>query len=460
MKKLLSATILATVLATMAGAQSWPEFAPYTPVPYNPAWVATATKSYDVRTPDKALNTELDADKGLDANGGHNMDASLMWLTDHLGNAPFPGAYFRIDFLEEIQIDALKLWNYNETYQSNTYSHRGVKGVDIYTATSGDPAHDDLPSWTFQTSHEFEEAKAEDGDEGSPPLVFPSRIRARYLLLKINTTHLDNFANDAHTGFSKIQFYYMASPFELSVSDITQTTATLGATLEDSVTSPSLTVYWAFTDQETNALNWASAPGKGSTSVIDFSGGVYTAAATGLLPGSNYVFRFSALSGGETYWSEPGKFTTKTELPEIALLGVSPNSVSEVVARVFIGWAGSTSTAKVSLYWGPEDGGGTPGGWESANPGIAPEVHTLAAGSISSRLRCPRKTRLIICACSRKTEPPPPLLPFRKACCSWLPRTRGRTSKPCGGAAATRTSRRSRRFPTSARRFQGRGTRP
>ncbi|MCL1888265.1 MAG: DUF4457 domain-containing protein, partial [Kiritimatiellaeota bacterium] len=126
MKKIMTA-LLPVVLAATARAQA-PDDPAYLPVPYNPAWTATAKSYYnvgaDIRYPQNALNTLYGAGgKGLDAEGKHNTDAASMWMTT-ADTGALPGVWYRVDFNEEVRFNAIKLWNFNPP---NANTVRGVK---------------------------------------------------------------------------------------------------------------------------------------------------------------------------------------------------------------------------------------------------------------------------------------------------------------------------------------------
>ena len=374
------AAVLAAVLAATAQSQTWFEAPPHTPIPPKTAWtVASSELHFGNRVPENVLNTGLGSGKGLDANGVHDhLAADLMWLSLQMGLS-MPGNFtYRVDFKEELTLDALKLWNYNETDRL----YRGVREVDMYTSLDASPPPDPLdPAWSPLTNHVFKVATGE-GYAGDDLLAFPA-TPARHVLLHIRSSHEYPNWNDCYVGISKIQFYAWHALVFLSAENLTQTNAMLGAVYNWDVPSPVHTAFWAFTDQGTNAANWASAQGCGSAPATPNGGGC-TAFATGLLPGSNYVFRFRAEYGGETHWSEPATFTTKTDLPEINLLEVVANSVSDITARVRLVWPGSTPSAEITLYWGAVDGGDNPADWLSRNPGCAPvEAGTFTPGEYS-----------------------------------------------------------------------------
>jgi len=158
-------------------------------------------------------------------------------------------------------------------------------------------------------------------------------------------------------------------------TNIAKTSATLNADMTFPNMPEAVSAHWGLVDYA-----WAG------------SGGAAFSAATqplavnagGLISGTNYIFRFKAeFNGGATIvWSEPWMFTTKTDLPEIEMLDVVANTTADVTATVRLVWAGSAPAAKITLYWGAVDGGGSIADWVSNNPGCAPFVFdNLAAGS-------------------------------------------------------------------------------
>ena len=382
-----SLAAFALAFAHNANAQTWPVEPPYDPIPPI-GWDVTASSSLVGRECGKAINTELTpgGTHGLNANGLHNTTAGLMWLSNSMGANPASNAWFRIDFGGEIRINALKLWNYNE---GTTLAQRGVREVDIYTTTAAYPpiqlANLAAAGWTHRLSHEFEPATGMGNDPGCALLVFPNTLTATHLLLRVrssqhgNTAANPNFTapfngtgGDPYVGFAKIQLYNDLPIDGVFVEDLKQTTATLGSfcTLNDP--SAIFTVFWAHEDQgDTHA--WTAAPGFGfNDTTVTVSGGTCSAPATSLTPGAKYVFRVMAVSGGKAYWSELGKFTAKTDLAEVEMLGYTADSVSDIKVNVRVVWTGPAPDTDIVLFWGPVEGGNDPANWLANNPGCAP----------------------------------------------------------------------------------------
>ena len=400
------AVVVFFVLASMR-AQAQDE-STYMAIPFNASWSATAHSWWNSRTPMKAVNAEPGAGPGLDANGLHDTNADNMWLSDeYRGQASPAGIWYRFNFGEETAFDAFKLWNYNE---GGSHRQRGVKEVDIYYALNDEAASDvNDPAWVFLKTVVFAPATGANLDPGCDIVEFPAIVRASGILFDVKSAYHEDlgsgFVSDSYCGFSKIRFYTKISPFDLAaVTGLSQNTATLGAFCRGENANLLVTAWWALADCGTNTANWAAAPGYGTTAATTDGADNWFANATGLTLSASYIYRFRGVDSvsGEIYWSEPGAFSTKGDLPEIVMLDVVANSVSDVVANVRLDWTGSLdplhNATSVTLYWGSVDGGDDAGAWLAGNPDCAPvEVNGCVAGNVPVSFAVPLENRIYYC---------------------------------------------------------------
>ncbi|MCL1887820.1 MAG: hypothetical protein FWF96_02985, partial [Kiritimatiellaeota bacterium] len=171
-------------------------------------------------------------------------------------------------------------------------------------------------------------------------------------------------------------------------TDITTSGATLHARFAHNVVGapgPDITAFWAFEDCGTDTNAWRSADGHGSTATTPVSTPttvsgadvwVASAEAGSLLPSTNYVYRFMAVTAaGKTLWSEPGTFATRDLLPECDMLAFTQAGKSNAIATVRLAWNGSADpleTADLLVCWGDVDGAASVDDWLLWNPGFPP----------------------------------------------------------------------------------------
>ena len=153
---------------------------------------------------------------------------------------------------------------------------------------------------------------------------------------------------------------WLQGVFILPTTGITESKAALHADMQFLETPSSVTVWWGFEDGV-----W-----QGSSDITgSVNAGVQplAALATGLAPNTNHVFRFEAVTSRGAVWSDLGSFETLDLVPDITMMEVDAKSVSDVTAWVRVVWPGApASTADITVWWGPADGGDTIAGWISA----------------------------------------------------------------------------------------------
>ncbi len=171
-----------------------------------------------------------------------------------------------------------------------------------------------------------------------------------------------------------------APPFvlNLAAADLTSKTVTVGAKVGSTGgEDPTVRIYWGASDGGTDGGAWQNYEDLGVMGL-----GSSSAALTGLSPVTTYYYRASAMNTAGGAWaSVTGTFTTLDAPPE-------PPTVSHL-APVRVTHESATLKGKildtgrddpvVTFYWGPTDGGTTPGGWANQR-----SLGTLGAVSFST----------------------------------------------------------------------------
>jgi len=191
--------------------------------------------------------------------------------------------------------------------------------------------------------------------------------RARLLVAQFNET---NGRLPSDTEFSSLTAPMLsqplAAPVELSITDtgvlpLGPGGVTVSGTLAQGVygdDGAAVWVFWGRQDGGTNCSNWDYGEWVGVNT--NFNPVVFSASLTNLAANTGYYFRFYATNSSGEAWAPvaaPVNFTVTdgAAVPRDS----STVTVSGTVARAYGG-----DDAAVWVFWGRQDGGTTPAGWE------------------------------------------------------------------------------------------------
>ena len=146
-------------------------------------------------------------------------------------------------------------------------------------------------------------------------------------------------------------------------SNITATAATIGGEITDTGgASPTVTIYWGDNDGGTVPASWDNAINLGTRS------SAFSAGLTGLSPSTPYYFRsFASNSAGGDWADSTGTFTTLAAPAPPTIINNSATNVSFEEAEIngTVTFTGNEDP-EVTLYYGDNDGGTTPGAWDAS----------------------------------------------------------------------------------------------
>lgn len=149
---------------------------------------------------------------------------------------------------------------------------------------------------------------------------------------------------------------------QTAASNITANTARLTGTITDNGgDTTTLTFYYGTSDGGTNIGSWTNSTSLGTVT------GTASADLTTLAPTTTYFFRaLASNSGGSTWASSTGSFTTITVMPpSITNRSVQSLSATSASLRGEVTDTGS-STPTVTLYYGTTNGLNNPAAWSSS----------------------------------------------------------------------------------------------
>jgi hypothetical protein len=165
-------------------------------------------------------------------------------------------------------------------------------------------------------------------------------------------------------GLRLIQYTAITAPTvaNAAATSVESFTATArGTVTQTGNESPSVTVFYGTTNGGTNPAAWAGAIALGAQS------GDFSAALAGLTQNTNYFYRARAVnSAGETWAATSSTFTTRVLAQPAVITGAA--SDVQAFSATLPGQVTDTGgdAPAVTLYYGPSDGGTTPGNWANS----------------------------------------------------------------------------------------------
>lgn len=149
----------------------------------------------------------------------------------------------------------------------------------------------------------------------------------------------------------------------LAATSITVDSATLnGQVTNTGGANPTVTIYYGNNDAGTNAAAWDDSV------LLDTQADTFSSAITGLSPSTTYFFRsFGSSSGGDDWADSTASFTTTAPSNRPSVVNSPATSINFTGADLN-GAVTSTGgeTPIVTIYYGDNDGGTSPGSWDSS----------------------------------------------------------------------------------------------
>ena len=144
-------------------------------------------------------------------------------------------------------------------------------------------------------------------------------------------------------------------------ADIAPNSATLGGEVTDTGGgNTSVTLYWGDNDAGTTAGSWDNSINLGR------QGGAFSSGITGLTPSATYYFRcFASNSAGDSWASSSASFSTG-DPPDPPAVANNPATGIAFIEADLNGTVTDTGgeTPNITIYYGDNDGGTTPGAWD------------------------------------------------------------------------------------------------
>ena len=147
----------------------------------------------------------------------------------------------------------------------------------------------------------------------------------------------------------------------LSATDIEPSSATLrGEVIDTGGATPSVTIYWGDNDAGTSTGSWDNAINLGDQA------GPFSTVITGLTPSTTYYFRaFATNTAGNDWANSTSSFTTQAppNLPSVVNAAATGVGFVEADLNGIVTSTGGENP-NVTIYYGDNDGGTTPGNWD------------------------------------------------------------------------------------------------
>ena len=150
----------------------------------------------------------------------------------------------------------------------------------------------------------------------------------------------------------------------LVASGIGTNSATFNATLEVGSTNADVYVHWGTTDGTNNATAWASNAYVGSwTNVASTNINLST---NGLASGTQYYYTFRATNDATNIWASPSTGFYTHGVPGVDNAGGATGiAAGEATLNGRVVSTGGVALTHVRMYFGDNDGGTTPGNWDT-----------------------------------------------------------------------------------------------
>jgi len=384
MKKTFAAFCVAAVCATFADFAS----AQYREIPYDDAkMTATAYSFYNAwgthAPPQNALDTRVGY--GLNANDELEVHANYMWMSGDLPNWAADGAWYCVDFGEEVDFAGFKLWNFYYNYYNSVHTGCGMKDVDIYVAADNltppdigatPPYFDEDPAWKpFAGDLVFAAAPAVwTGYTGQQMRTFRP-ARARWVGFHIKTAQ--NSASNI--GIGKLRFFSLPLGVYLDTVDSPPNVVDISATVYNE-TGAACDVFVAVAPFATGDLGEDLAEWEIHGTVFgadDLTGGVATFALVGLAGNERYVARLFATNSAAFFADEPFDFMSYSDAPLVHALNAAITGADTATVRCFLEWTGNPSdVADVVCHFGIAGVGNSadPSTWDEGGAAVSPSV--------------------------------------------------------------------------------------
>ena len=149
----------------------------------------------------------------------------------------------------------------------------------------------------------------------------------------------------------------------LTATDLTPSSATLrGEVTNNGGSDPDVTIYWGDNNGGTNTGNWDQSIDLGT------QGGVFSSNLSSLTPGTTYFFRAFASNGAGGAWAATTTSFTTDPPPNPPIVMNNPATNIGFTEADINGSLTSTGgeIPNVTLYFGDNDGGTTPGNWDDS----------------------------------------------------------------------------------------------
>jgi hypothetical protein len=150
---------------------------------------------------------------GMEGDKHTNLAGATMWLT---GGGKAKGSYVLFDFGRPCRIEAMKVWNYNESLASAAKS-RGIKQADIYVSTTGkgDPLQNPN-DWQIVVADQKFSAATGGADYATPDTIEFSPVEGRFMGIvvdeKLGPEPMIKEPGVEVVGLSEVQFFGKVLP--------------------------------------------------------------------------------------------------------------------------------------------------------------------------------------------------------------------------------------------------------
>lgn len=206
-------------------------------------------------------------------------------------------------------------------------------------------------------------------DTSTNPAAVGETIRIILHASGSGRSHFDDIRLDATPGEPDGSATLSNAP----ASALTSTSAILNGVIDDpGDAAPSVTIFYGTSDGGTDPAAWEA-----SVTLPGTSSGAFSTSVNGLAPSQGYFFTARAVNDSGTSWATPSlSFETLAKPAQISLGTITAITADSAEVRLVIDDNGGDQP-EVVVYFGPSDGGTTPGNWASSvSLGIVTETGT------------------------------------------------------------------------------------
>ena len=288
--------------------------------------------------------------------------------TDHLGMA------LNYDVWQDVGLSYQANSVYTLTVATGNRSGNTVAGNQSTYILADDTATvyaTGVKDASTQPLNTFQDAPALVFDTATNPAAVGKPIRILLRARGAGRSHWDNIRLDGPTDTR-------ATVTTSAATNITSGSAQLNGTVTNIGSgAPSITLYYGPSDGGSSKTAWAS-----NIALPGTHTGAFSQAISGLNGNLTYFYRALATNPSGERWSTPAtSFVTPAgppSLDNLAATGITPSAARLGVTVLATGG----DAPAVTMYYGPVDGGTTPGNWASSKSLGA--VNTSAFGDVSS----------------------------------------------------------------------------